>query len=833
MDASVYEKLGRFYLGGRYDLAAGEHIAEPVLYDSKDLTTHAVCVGMTGSGKTGLCVALLEEAAIDGIPAIVIDPKGDLSNLLLTFPELRPEDFSPWVSADEARRKGVTREEYAAAQADLWRKGLGQWGQDGERIARLKEAADFAVYTPGSQAGLELSILRSFDVPEPEILEDGDLFRERVSTTVTSLLGLVGIVADPVQSREHILLSTILSNAWRNGESIDLPRLIQSVQDPGVQRVGVMELETFYPSKDRMGLAMRLNAVLASPSFEAWTRGEPLDIANLLYTSEGKPRVSVLSIAHLSDAERMFFVSTLLNRFVGWMRTQQGTTSLRALLYMDEIAGYCPPVANVPSKAPLLTLMKQARAFGCGVVLATQNPVDLDYKGLSNAGTWFIGRLQTERDKERVLDGLEGASQGSINRRDMDRMLSALTGRVFLLHNVHEDEPVVMHTRWVMSYLRGPMTRDQIKDLMADRKAMVQQLSQADSGTAPLPAAIPSARGPERTQAPVVEASPAPVLPDWLESYYLPLKRQPANAMAVEYQPGVLGSATLRLWDRSLDVDEQRDRRLLSLIGDGPVGVNWERADDVVVEADDLDSSLPEPGAHGGLPSVALKKTTYTKWTRAFKASLLDGPGIVLYKSPSTGEVSKPVESEREFRLGQQMIARERRDAAVEKLRARYAPKLATLEERLRKSEQKVDVQKGQARDAAVSSIFSTGAALLGALLGGKKVSATNVRRSGTAARSVSRTARERGDIKRAEESVEAVEERLRDLEAEFERELERAEEMPDVMHETLERVELPPRKTGITVRHVSLVWVPFWVTGGGERIPAYERRAVDRAQGL
>lgn len=823
MDASVYEKLGRFYLGGRYDLASGTQLPEAVLYDSKDLTTHAVCVGMTGSGKTGLCVGLLEEAAIDGIPAIVIDPKGDLSNLLLTFPELRGEDFAPWASADEARRKGITLEEYAQWQAELWRKGLGQWGQDGERIARLKASADFAVYTPGSSAGLELSILRSFEAPEAEIVEDGDLFRERVSSTVTSLLGLVGMVADPVQSREHILLSSIMAEAWRQGDSLDLPTLIQSVLEPSMQRVGVMELETFYPSKERMGLAMKLNAVLASPSFESWTRGEPLDIGNLLYTAEGKPRVSVLSIAHLSEAERMFFVSTLLNRFVGWMRTQPGTTSLRALLYMDEIAGYCPPVANVPSKAPLLTLMKQARAFGVGVVLATQNPVDLDYKGLSNAGTWFIGRLQTERDKERVLDGLEGASQGSINRREMDRLLSALTGRVFLLHNVHEDEPVVMHTRWVMSYLRGPMTRDQIKGLMAERKAEVAAQVQL-AAPAPEVVARESAQPKaEAERAPAVEVA-APVLPDWLEAYYLPVERRRENAMGVEYRAGVLGAASLRIWDRKLDIEEHRERALLAMIGSGPVGIDWDEAERVSVPAEDLDGKMPESGAHGELPSVALKKTTYTKWTRAFKAALLEGPGITLVRSPSTGEMSKPGESEREFRLSQQIVVREQRDEAVEKLRAKYAPKLATLEERLRKAEQKVDVQKGQARDAVVSSVFSTGAALLGALLGGKKLSATTVRRGGTAARGVSRSARERGDIKRAEESVEAVRERLEELEAKFERELDEAQEMPDVMHERLEQVELPPRKTGITVEHVSLVWVPFWVTGGGERIPAYSK---------
>ncbi len=833
MDPNVYEKLGQFYLGGRYDLAAGERSAEPVLYDSKDLTTHAVCVGMTGSGKTGLCVSLLEEAAIDGIPAIVIDPKGDLSNLLLTFPDLSPQDFEPWVSPDEARRKGLSLEEFAQAQAELWRKGLGQWGQDGQRIGRLKEAAEFSVYTPGSQAGLELSILRSFDVPEAAILEDGDLFRERVATTVTSLLGLVGIDADPVQSREHILLSNVLADAWKNGRSVDLPVIIQKVQDPGVQRVGVMELETFYPAKDRMALALKLNAVLASPSFDAWTKGEPLDIQNLLYTGEGKPRVSVLSIAHLSDAERMFFVSTLLNRVVGWMRTQQGTTSLRALVYMDEIAGYCPPVANVPSKAPLLTLMKQARAFGVGVVLATQNPVDLDYKGLANAGTWFIGRLQTDRDKQRLLDGLEGASTQAIDRREMDRMLSALSSRVFLLHNVHEQQPVVMHTRWVLSYLRGPMTRDQIRDLMAARKAL-QSPAERPATSAPesLESIERAAARSEAASAQVPASPPAgasalgpPVLPDWLESYYLPLAVEPQPGAKLRYEPALLASADLRLWDRKLGVEAQRPRMLLGNLAEGPVGVRWREAKPVDIPAEDLESAPPVDGEHAPLPSVALKKTSYTRWTRAFKAALLDGPGLVLFKCPSTGEHSLPGEDERTFRLRIQLVAREARDEAVEKLRDKYAPKLERLEERLRTAEQRVEVQKEQYRDAKVSSVFSTGAAVLGALLGRKKVSSTSVRRSGTAARGVSRAARERSDIKRAEESADAVRGQLEALEAEFERELQEAQQLPDPMREPLESIELPPRKTGIDVRHLSLVWVPMLVSGPSST-PAYRDQA-------
>ena len=483
MQPSDYEKLGQFYLGREYDLekksSADRNL---VLYDSKDLVTHAIVVGMTGSGKTGLCIDLIEEAAIDGVPAIAIDPKGDLTNLLLTFPDLRPEDFRPWINEDDAAREGLSADDFAKQQAELWRNGLASWGEDGERIRRLKAAADFAIYTPGSTAGIPVSIVRSFAAPPAALREDAELFRERVATTATSLLALVGIAADPVKSREHILLSTLFTAAWTAGQDLDLTALVNQVQKPPMGRIGALDLEKFYPAKDREDLALRINGLIAAPGFAGWLEGEPLDVGAFFRSSAGKPRVSIFSIAHLSDAERMFFVALLLNEIYGWIRTQSGTTSLRAILYMDEIFGYFPPVAEPPSKRPMLNLLKQARAFGLGVVLATQNPVDLDYKGLANTGTWFLGRLQTDRDKQRVLDGLEGAAaaqSASFDRKSMEELLAGLTTRVFLMNNVHEDGPVVLESRWAMSYLRGPLTRDQIKVLMGDRRPQATPVASA------------------------------------------------------------------------------------------------------------------------------------------------------------------------------------------------------------------------------------------------------------------------------------------------------------------------------------------------------------------
>ena len=463
-----FEKLGLFYLGREYDLEAKSLRDPPVLYDSRDLVTHAVCVGMTGSGKTGLCLSLIEEAAIDGVPVIAIDPKGDIANLLLTFPNLAPEDFRPWIDEDEARRAGVTADAFAAKEADRWRDGLAAWGEDGARIARLRSAAAFTIYTPGSKAGVPVSILSSFAAPQGSARDDAEALAERAGSTALSVLSLAGVDV-AARSREHTLLSTIFANAWRAGQDLDLAALIQQVQTPPFQKVGIVDLESFFPSKERFDLAMQLNGLLAAPGFEQWLEGEPLDPASLLYTPEGKPRVAIFSIAHLGDAERMFFVALLLNQVVAWMRAQTGTSSLRAIVYMDEILGYFPPVANPPSKGPLLTLLKQGRAFGVGVLLATQNPVDLDYKGLANTGTWFLGRLQTERDKARMLDGLEGAAAGTLDRATADRLLSALDKRVFLLHDVHASGPVVFQSRWTLSYLRGPMSRDQIKALMRDR----------------------------------------------------------------------------------------------------------------------------------------------------------------------------------------------------------------------------------------------------------------------------------------------------------------------------------------------------------------------------
>jgi hypothetical protein len=829
-----FEKLGSFYLGRPYDLAARRPRDGLLLYDSKDLVTHAVCIGMTGSGKTGLCLGLLEEAALDGIPAVLIDPKGDLGNLLLTFPDLAPDDFLPWVDDAEARKKGIELPDYARQQAELWRKGLAEWGQSGDRIRRLRQAADFAIYTPGSNAGLPVAVLKSFATPPPAVIEDVDLLRERVATTATSLLALLGVEADPIKSREHILVSTLLDAAWRQRQDLSLPALIQQIQTPPVSRVGVLELEAFYPAKDRFALAMSLNNLLAAPGFDAWLEGEPLEPGRLLWTAEGRPRVSIFSIAHLGDAERMFFVSLLLNEVLGWIRTQSGTPSLRALLYMDEIFGYFPPVANPPSKAPLLTLLKQARAFGLGVVLGTQNPVDLDYKGLANTGTWFIGRLQTERDKARVLEGLEGAAAGSgmrFDRSRMDEILAGLGQRVFLLNNVHDDGPEVFETRWAMSYLRGPLTRAQIKRLMDP----VRATGLAASPTAPAATpADPRAVGPAPASATVGTAAAPdadatgrgarPVLPPGVPQYFVPVRAaRPADAGLV-YEPMALGASAVRFADAKMGVDLTQDMVFLAPITSEAVPVDWNQAAEVALDLDALDRTPAEAVQYADLPEAAGKPKSYEGWRRDLTKWLAATRRLTLWRSPGAGVYSQPGESERDFRIRLGQASREQRDERVAKLRQRYAPKLAALEERLRRAEQAETREQVQVQDQGLQAAISFGATILGAVLGRKAVSATTLGRATTAARGAGRVLKERQDVGRARETVEVLQQRLADLEAELKAEVAALEARIDPTAERLEAVAIEPKRTNITVKLVALAWVPQWRDAGGRATPAWQR---------
>jgi hypothetical protein len=816
-----FEKLGVFYIGREYDLPAKKPGQNLILYDSRDMVTHGVCVGMTGSGKTGLCIAILEEAAIDGIPAIIIDPKGDLPNMLLTFPQLRPEDFAPWINEDDAARKGLSPQDFAAKQAETWKSGLASWGESGERIARLRQAADFVIYTPGSTAGIPISILKSFAAPPPALLEDNELLRDRINSTVTSLLGLVGKDADPIKSKEHILISTILDSAWKKGIDLDLPALIQQIQTPPVTRIGVIDLDSFYPAKERFELAMLINNLLAAPGFSAWMEGEALDIGQILHSPSGKPRHAIFSIAHLSDAERMFFVSLLLNQVLAWMRQQSGTTSLRAMLYMDEIFGYFPPVANPPSKQPLLTLLKQARAFGVGILLATQNPVDLDYKGLSNCGTWLLGRLQTERDKARVLEGLEGAAAsqgGKFDRQAMEQTLAGLGNRIFLMNNVHEDAPVIFETRWAMSYLRGPLTRNQIKTLMDPIKAQMPKQAAAIASAYAQPAQI-APRSADSAPA-AAKTSGQPILPPEVQQYFVPARGSQGSLL---YKPVVLGSAQVHFMDTKTGIDTQEDAAVITDITDDVVPVTWDNARDAGFSVSDLEKSGRGGAQFSPLPPAAGKARSYDQWSKDLASYLYGNRKYELLKSPTYKQFSKPGEAERDFRVRLALNIREQRDDMKEKLRQKYQVKMASLEEQVRKAQQAVDREAEQQKQQTMQTVISVGSTLLGAFLGGKGgITSGTVGRATTAAKSAGRIMQQKEDVDRAKETVSAHQQRLADIEAEFKAETDQLAARSDPATEQLDSISIRPAKKDIQVRFVGLAWLPYRQAQDGIATPAW-----------
>jgi len=803
-----FETLGAFYLGKRYDIPSRTRRDDYVLYDAKDLTTHAVIIGMTGSGKTGLGVGLLEEALIDKVPVIAVDPKGDLGNLALRFPALGASDFRPWVDPQQATNAGLTADQFAAQQADLWKNGLAGWGQDGTRIQRFRDAADVTIYTPGSTAGRPLSLLKAFDAPPAAVRDDAEALQERVSATATSLLALLGIEADPISSREHILLANLLHEAWQEGRSLDLASLIGGIQNPPFTTVGVMPLDTVFPPKDRMTLAMQLNNLLASPGFKTWMQGEALDTASLLYDPSGKPRASVISIAHLSDAERMFFMTLLLSDILAWVRTQPGTGSLRAILYIDELFGYMPPVANPPSKVLLLTLLKQARAFGLGVVLATQNPVDLDYRGLSNTGTWFIGRLQTERDKMRVMEGLEGVSGGQpFDKTAMEQTIAGLGKRVFLLHSVHEPAPITFETRWTMSYLAGPMTREQIKSVTALAPAPAAPIGSAASS----PALSTSATGGGLASLDAKAAS-APVLPPDVPQFYLPSD----SDGTLVYNPVVLGLADVSFTNAKLGVAETRRVTLAASIDDGPIALEWDSAERMELDPSLLEQRPRDGAAFGALPPVAAKAKNYGVWSKALQKWVVTNETITLYKSAAFKTTSQPGESEAQFRIRLQVMAHEARDAKIEVLRGKYAAKLTAAQDRLRRAEQAVQRESAQASQAKMDTALSVGGAILGAIFGRGKVGVGTLGKVATATRGAGRAMQQSGDVARAQETLAAEQQKYAELEAKLQAEVDTLGAAYDAQQEQLEAVVVRAKSTDVQVQLCALLWMPYTKDANG-----------------
>jgi Helicase HerA, central domain len=795
-----FEKLGAFYLGKQFDTSSATLSDQFALYESKHLTTHAVIIGMTGSGKTGLGIGLLEEALVDNIPVIAIDPKGDLTNLLLTFPNLEPTDFEGWVNPELAAQNGKSVSEFASNQAETWKKGLSDWGQDGERIRKMREAVDFTIYTPGSSAGVPVSVLRNFDAPAAEVLNDADAFRERIQSTVTGLLGLLGIEADPIRSREHILISSILNHAWSAGKSLDLGGLIGQIQQPPMQKVGVMDIDSFYPSKERFELAMSINNLLASPGFAAWMEGEPLEVKNFLF-KDGKPRLSVFYIAHLSDAERMFFVSSLLNATLGWMRQQSGTPSLRAMLYMDEIFGYFPPNGNPPSKTPMLTLLKQARAFGLGLVLSTQNPVDLDYKGLANTGTWFIGRLQTDNDKARVLEALQSAGGASAN--ELDKVLSSLGKRVFLMHSVNLPKPMTFQTRWTMSYLAGPLTLEQIKVLMRDKKATSSAAKESASTVG------------AQHAAPAPQASSRPALPPTIKQFFLP-----TSSDGVTYYPMLLASANVRYSSVKQKIDTNAPQRFLVEITDNPVPVVWDDAQSIDFEVNNLETEPLDGAGFNDLASSANNAKNFDKWGKDFAKWLCSSRPLTLFSSAKFKAISNPGESEDDFRARLTQIARETRDSSAEAIQKKYESKIVKLQDQLARAQAKQAEQQAQAQQAQLQAVVNVGIGVLGALFGGGGRRSSVASKVGSGLRGAGKAYKEGQDVSRAADSIEEIQAELGALQEELSAELESVSAVDP--NEPLETVEIKAKSTDVSLELLALAWVPYAKDAQGRLVPAW-----------
>ncbi len=807
------KQADRFYLGRIFDSKKREVTSDPLMYDPDDLTTHAVVMGMTGSGKTGLCIGLLEEAALQGIPAIMIDPKGDITNALLHFPELRPEDFKPWVNPDQARREDKTIEQAAADAASLWKSGLEKWDISPERIQALQDAAHFAIYSPGSESGIPVNIMASFEAPKIPWDENREILVDKISGIAMGLLGLVGLDdLDPVRSKEHILVSNIFESAWSKGRDLDLSELILQIQNPPFEKLGVLAIDSFFPEKERLELSILLNNILAAPSFQSWIEGEPLDIESMLYGPDGRPRHSVFYIAHLSDAERMFFVTLLYSAVETWMRTQKGSTSLRALIYFDEIFGYLPPVKNPPSKTPMLRMLKQARAFGVGQVLVTQNPVDVDYKALSNAGTWFIGKLQTEQDKNRLLDGLEGAAPG-LDRKVYDKLISTLDKRVFLLHNVHEDQPVLFHTRWVMNYLTGPLTRVQLPELNAlvgaDQDHTARSASPARQR---LKGSSVSGKG---TGAQT--SSTRPNVPANVEEYFLPNNLSLLKAVdkagisppqevkrQVIYKPVLLAQATIRFLKRNFNLDYDLVTAALISNPDRQGRIRWEDRISDPVDLDALDrQAIPDARFHE-LTSPLNNGAKLRELETDFKDWIYHTVTVSVRANEELKVFAGPQVSQGEFRSMCTETAEKELEQEREKTNDSFDKKLDTIRDRLMREERELKEDEVELSQRKMEEMGTHAQNLLGLLAGRRRSMTTSLTKRRM-------TTKAKADVEESLDMIDQYKKEIEDLEKERLEELRDVEEKWQEILEKVTEIPVTPYKKDILVELFGVGWFPYY----------------------
>jgi len=788
-ELDYYEKLGIFYLGEKVDPKSLKKNGELFLYKSKHLTTHAAIIGMTGSGKTGLGIDIIEEAAIDNIPSIIIDPKGDMGNLLLTFPKLEAENFEEWIDKHEASNRGLSPLDYAKQTAKMWEEGIESWHQDKSRIEKLKKSADFTIYTPGSTAGIPLSVLSSFEAPSEEILQDPDAFSAMLNSVVSSILTLIDIDADPLLSPEYMLLASIFSYFWKEKKDLSLEEIIGYISSPPFDKIGVLPLKSFYPQNERLKLAMLLNNVLASPGFSAWIEGEKLDIQKLLYDEDAKPRVSILSIAHLNDQQRMFFVTLFLNKYIDWMRRQSGTPTLRTVLYMDEIFGFFPATSKPPSKEPMLLLLKQARAYGIGVVLATQNPIDLDYKGLSNIGSWFLGRLQTKQDKERVIDGLISSNSASLDKREIEELLSSIKSRTFLFKSAKEDDLTLFETRWVLSYLRGPITKQEIKKLMSDKKRRLkEEPKQEQKNNSSLEGLL---------KAP-------PILHEDIESYYLNLS--PHNQEPV-YEPFMIFNAVVRFYNNSRGIDIESEYAFKIYLDERMNEFDFSELEEK--EGEDKERCDKKPLKNASfypLPSF-ISSSTFKEMKKEFSDFLYYNKKLELYRNRKLKIESNPDETLADFKIKIQEILKKRYEDEIEKLKEKYEEKEQKLGKRLRRAEDKLEKEQDDVTARTTDTILGFGMTLLDAFLGRKTIKRSTATRAAGSLRSAGRVFKEKEDVKRAEEEVKSIEEEIRKLDDELKEEIDSLEEKYNIENYEIETFYIKPRRSDIYDIDLFLCW--------------------------
>ena len=782
-----YEKLKLFYIG-KEELA--KDVYTPLVYKNKDLLTHAAIIGMTGSGKTGLGISLLEEAAIDNIPSIIIDPKGDMGNLLLTFPNLQGSDFEPWIEEQDAINNGVTLKEHAQNTANLWKKGIEGDFQNIQRIEKLKNAADFTIYTPGSNAGVQISILSSFKAPSREVLEDNDLLVSLINSTVSSILSLIEEKNDSI-SKESILISSIFMNYYSAGKDLNLEQLISLIVTPPFEKVGIFDLETFFAQDDRLKLALKLNTIIANPSFKSWIEGETLDISNLLYDENGKAKVSIFSIAHLNDSQRMFFVSLLLNQMVSWMRRQEGTSSLKALLYMDEIFGYFPPSANPPSKQPMLTLLKQARSFGVGIILSTQNPVDIDYKGLANIGTWFIGRLQTKQDKEKVIDGLSSASEGKIDKNEIENLLSNLEKRTFIMKNINEDGIKVFKTRWALSYLKGPISKDDIK------KLMINKINQSNSKVIEndLEKEIP------KLHIPKAEQSLKPIITSNINQKYLYTSQNNSYYL----QPYLTFSCNIHFINTEKAIDLETNESFKIYLDENMKDINFEEKEQL--ENASFEEKERANSSYYTLPIFVQNEKEIKSIEKDFSDYIYRDTKLTLYKNDALKIVSKQDETLSDFKIRLQDRLNEKIDEEVEKLQIKFQKSNDSIEDKLSNLYEKLEREEQQSSATTTDTLISIGTSLLGAFFGKSALTKTNIGKVASSAKGASRILKERNDIKYVEADILQLQEEQKTLQKILEDEIKKIKTSNLSSNYEIDEIFIKTKRSDIYNIKLELLW--------------------------